>query len=126
MPLFRIVGLLALAIPAFATSASLTAPHVRVELITEDRSIHAGGDFALGLLFHLEKGWHVYWRNPGDSGSPPQVAWMLPAGFRAGAMEWPYPRRIPRSEEHTSELQSPMYLVCRLLLEKKKNSTPPP
>src|SRR5437879_9184657 len=25
-----------------------------------------------------------------------------------------------RSEEHTSELQSPMYLVCRLLLEKKK------
>src|SRR5437762_6414757 len=26
-----------------------------------------------------------------------------------------------RSEEHTSELQSPMYLVCRLLLEKKKN-----
>src|SRR5437879_9455796 len=28
-----------------------------------------------------------------------------------------------RSEEHTSELQSPMYLVCRLLLEKKKGST---
>src|SRR5437762_6627172 len=30
----------------------------------------------------------------------------------------PYP--IYRSKEHTSELQSPMYLVCRLLLEKKK------
>src|SRR5437879_11138139 len=28
--------------------------------------------------------------------------------------------RFTRSEEHTSELQSPMYLVCRLLLEKKK------
>src|SRR6476469_10734099 len=28
--------------------------------------------------------------------------------------------RLDRSEEHTSELQSPMYLVCRLLLEKKK------
>src|SRR5437762_9643451 len=28
--------------------------------------------------------------------------------------------RVVRSEEHTSELQSPMYLVCRLLLEKKK------
>src|SRR5437879_11137904 len=27
---------------------------------------------------------------------------------------------VVRSEEHTSELQSPMYLVCRLLLEKKK------
>src|SRR5437763_6818735 len=30
------------------------------------------------------------------------------------------PRTASRSEEHTSELQSPMYLVCRLLLEKKK------
>src|SRR5690348_17894354 len=29
-------------------------------------------------------------------------------------------RHIPRSEEHTSELQSPVHLVCRLLLEKKK------
>src|SRR3712207_8860795 len=30
---------------------------------------------------------------------------------------------VPRSEEHTSELQSRQYLVCRLLLEKKKNIT---
>src|SRR2546429_2525744 len=29
-------------------------------------------------------------------------------------------QRIPRSEEHTSELQSRLHLVCRLLLEKKK------
>src|SRR5256885_12133831 len=32
-------------------------------------------------------------------------------------------RHRPRSEEHTSELQSPCNLVCRLLLEKKKNRT---
>src|SRR5437763_5301169 len=32
------------------------------------------------------------------------------------------PSRVDRSEEHTSELQSPMYLVCRLLLEKKKKN----
>src|SRR3712207_6975558 len=31
-----------------------------------------------------------------------------------------HPRPAPRSEEHTSELQSRQYLVCRLLLEKKK------
>src|SRR5258707_8697683 len=31
---------------------------------------------------------------------------------------------VPRSEEHTSELQSRQYLVCRLLLEKKKNARP--
>src|SRR5437763_15732482 len=32
------------------------------------------------------------------------------------------PFGLDRSEEHTSELQSPMYLVCRLLLEKKKKA----
>src|SRR3712207_6970315 len=39
------------------------------------------------------------------------------------------PHSLPsciRSEEHTSELQSRQYLVCRLLLEKKKTHSPPP
>src|SRR5437879_7927911 len=35
---------------------------------------------------------------------------------------WVPPGGPTRSEEHTSELQSPMYLVCRLLLEKKKKT----
>src|ERR1017187_10587483 len=49
--------------------------------------------------------------------------------FRSDSfLRWPrvYPASwgqvSPRSEEHTSELQSPMYLVCRLLLEKKKKN----
>src|SRR3712207_8507124 len=52
----------------------------------------------------------------------------LPAGRGAQALARARPdrprRRVRRrSEEHTSELQSRQYLVCRLLLEKKKNST---
>src|SRR3712207_6980491 len=43
----------------------------------------------------------------------------------SGALAWPFvypfPQRPARSEEHTSELQSRQYLVCRLLLEKKKH-----
>src|SRR5437764_6100940 len=42
----------------------------------------------------------------------PAPAWPM--------MRLPAPALVTRSEEHTSELQSPMYLVCRLLLEKKK------
>src|SRR2546429_2822494 len=45
-----------------------------------------------------------------------------------GGKTWATPRTI-RSEEHTSELQSRLHLVCRLLLEKKKNNyyiTEPP
>src|SRR3712207_8340015 len=48
-------------------------------------------------------------------------AWTPARGPRvAGALPQPR-RRGRRSEEHTSELQSRQYLVCRLLLEKKKH-----
>src|SRR3712207_8788790 len=46
----------------------------------------------------------------------PQLHWTLPAYHRYDA------EHDPRSEEHTSELQSRQYLVCRLLLEKKKKN----
>src|SRR5258708_19601248 len=51
------------------------------------------------------------------------------AALSVGACTPPFDlnNRPPRSEEHTSELQSPDHLVCRLLLEKKKKQkTPPP
>src|SRR2546426_8592159 len=45
--------------------------------------------------------------------------WLRPAGHRLRGRA----RTAARSEEHTSELQSPCNLVCRLLLEKKKHSS---
>src|SRR3712207_8395599 len=47
------------------------------------------------------------------------IAGILPAA----AQTWPQRAVRLRSEEHTSELQSRQYLVCRLLLEKKKTVT---
>src|SRR5438552_1552595 len=46
----------------------------------------------------------------------PEVATIL----RLGIYRIMFLDKVPRSEEHTSELQSPDHLVCRLLLEKKK------
>src|SRR3712207_7192994 len=50
----------------------------------------------------------------------PNEADALRAALRAPHASAPLRERVPRSEEHTSELQSRQYLVCRLLLEKKK------
>src|SRR3712207_7174721 len=52
---------------------------------------------------------------PLSGGASPGTAGRRTAPPPAAARGW------PRSEEHTSELQSRQYLVCRLLLEKKKN-----
>src|SRR5258708_15946400 len=63
-------------------------------------------------------------RTPGSlrsSCSPPSSPTSRPRpDSRASAS--PAPGRWTRSEEHTSELQSPDHLVCRLLLEKKKKT----
>src|SRR3712207_8836084 len=45
---------------------------------------------------------------------------FLPSRSRPPIRHYDLPRHLQRSEEHTSELQSRQYLVCRLLLEKKK------
>src|SRR3712207_7308633 len=61
----------------------------------------------------------------GSRAAPPGLReGARPASMRGGT--WPpaaAPARAFRSEEHTSELQSRQYLVCRLLLEKKKTTT---
>jgi thiol:disulfide interchange protein DsbD len=80
-----------------AQAAGAPIPHGTLELIAEKEWIAAGHPFNVALRFELEKGWHVYWVNPGDSGEPPRVTWDLPPGIKAGAIEWPAPRRLGTS-----------------------------
>src|SRR5690348_17895385 len=47
--------------------------------------------------------------------------WILSSGSHSAVLVGGFLEVIVRSEEHTSELQSPVHLVCRLLLEKKKH-----
>jgi thiol:disulfide interchange protein DsbD len=94
---FLLVPFLSL-LAAPGSVAATTQPHGTVELIAEQTSVQPARPFWVGLHFQLEKGWHIYWTNPGDSGEPPRVKWNLPAGFQAGSLLWPIPRRI---EDHS-------------------------
>src|SRR3989449_5930937 len=61
---------------------------------------------------------------PADAGRAARPAgWGAPGAD--GRPGWGAERRADRSEEHTSELQSRLHLVCRLLLEKKKTDKRP-
>src|SRR5438876_6244553 len=63
----------------------------------------------------------------GLGGGSADAAAALVGLSRLWGLRWPAARlaelAVTRSEEHTSELQSPVHLVCRLLLEKKKKNT---
>ena len=75
-------------------AAPVKTPHVEAELIAENAALVPGQSTTIALRLQIEEGWHTYWRNPGDSGLPTTLDWKLPAGFRAGAIEWPAPEAL--------------------------------
>lgn len=83
------------ALEALQLGPSVEGPHTRIELGYESESVPRGDSLRIALRFTLEEGWHVYWKNPGDSGLPPKVQWTTPEGIRIeGPLAWPTPHRI--------------------------------
>jgi thioredoxin:protein disulfide reductase len=67
-------------------------PLSTVRLVADVASIKPGMPFRIGVFFTMREEWHVYWKNRGDSGSPPEVEWNIP--FDAGDIAWPAPQRF--------------------------------
>ncbi|HLJ29805.1 MAG TPA: protein-disulfide reductase DsbD domain-containing protein [Candidatus Angelobacter sp.] len=82
---------------AACNAETIQARHARVELVSQQVNIVPAQQLLLGVHFVLEKHWHIYWTNPGDSGQPPVLQWQLPSGLSAGAIEWPRPEKLQRS-----------------------------
>lgn len=93
--IFPILVLAASLSAALAQGLRTPPDLVRASLVTEPAAVAGAQPFTLAVRMQIKPGWHVYWRNPGDSGLPPEVTWTLPAGFNAGAIRWPAPERIP-------------------------------
>ena len=70
---------------------------VKAELVAEKASVAPGSTLWVDLHLSIKSGWHIYWRNPGDSGLPTTIDWELPQGFSAGAISWPVPERFVQS-----------------------------
>lgn len=90
-------ALLALAIalpPAGAPAEEPARSHVRASLLAEADAVRPGRPLLVGVRLEMEKGWHTYWKNPGDSGLATRVRWQLPEGFAAGEIQWPRPLRF--------------------------------
>ena len=51
------------------------------EVIPERNVIANESEIFLVVRFNLDKDWHTYWINPGDSGDPASFNWDLPEGF---------------------------------------------
>jgi thiol:disulfide interchange protein len=76
-----------------AESAAVTSPRMTATLVSESDAVAPGGTIRVGLRLRMAPGWHTYWRNPGDAGVAPDLAFTLPAGAKAGSIAWPAPER---------------------------------
>ena len=78
------------------TSNVVDTGQVKAELIAHaPDGVTPGKPLWLGLSITHKPHWHTYWKNPGDSGLPTTLEWQLPAGIKAGDIDWPTPRRLP-------------------------------
>ncbi|HEY0798487.1 MAG TPA: thioredoxin family protein [Candidatus Baltobacteraceae bacterium] len=87
---------------------------VRVHLATESAAVGTGRTTALAVEFVPAPGWHIYWRNPGDSGRAPQIVWRLPRDASIGALSWPPPERLTTAGITTYVYNRPATLLASL------------
>ena len=62
-----------------------------IEILFNDTFIESDQEFIAAIKFTLTPGWHIYWKNPGDSGLPPEINWKLPKGLEVKEILWPVP-----------------------------------
>lgn len=65
-------------------------PRVEAALLTDVSQVKPGDSFRVGVRFRLDPGWHIYWKNPGDSGLASEIVWDTP-GTTVGELQWPMP-----------------------------------
>jgi suppressor for copper-sensitivity B len=67
--------------------------NARVRLISATQATGTAQRLDLGLEFELAKGWHIYWRAPGDTGYPPSADWADSDNLASASLAWPAPHR---------------------------------
>ncbi|QSQ21084.1 thioredoxin family protein [Pyxidicoccus parkwayensis] len=72
-------------------------PRIEAALLVDATQVKPGDTFRVGVRFRMDPGWHVYWKNPGDSGLETEVTWDTP-GSTVGPLQWPYPHTFRTSD----------------------------
>ena len=104
-----------------------------MELVFEQRGIIPGGEFWIGWRIIRERGWHTYWKHPGDVGVPPSIKWDLPTGFVAGELLYSLPEKVKMARIRANgnygetlfltQVQAPADLKVGTLITLKANAS---
>lgn len=70
------------------------AEHAHMNMVSTIQTVAANVPIPLIFEQLIEPGWHTYWKNPGDSGTPLSITFTLPDGGQASPLSFPVPGRI--------------------------------
>jgi thiol:disulfide interchange protein len=65
--------------------------NVRASVAAETNTPAPGDTITIAIIMDPKPGWHDYWLNPGDAGTPLELEWQLPPGVAAGPIRAPVP-----------------------------------
>ena len=80
--------------PFNGRAQTVRAEHIEVELVSLYESPKWGQEMLFAIRAQLEDHWHIYWRNPGDSGTAPNIVNLDPSSWQLRDILWPYPKAI--------------------------------
>ncbi len=66
--------------------------YAKATVVMESYKVNYDNNIKLGLLVNLERDWHLYWKNSGDSGIPTSIQLSLPNGFSSYKVFFPIPK----------------------------------
>ncbi|WP_426440467.1 protein-disulfide reductase DsbD family protein [Bradyrhizobium genosp. P] len=90
--------------------------HAAVRLITASNNLENAATLDAGLEFRFAKGWHGYWRTPGDAGVAPVIDWSASDNIERGEVAWPAPHRLVIEGLQNSVYESHVVLPVKLFL----------
>lgn len=89
---------MALLTPEPAVAQSPSSPEeetpVEVKLVANYDAVSPGLPLKLGVQIKVAPGWHIYFRDPGETGLPTTVDFVTPSGFKAGELNWARPKKF--------------------------------
>lgn len=119
--LFAVLATLGLMFPLPSTTSFASGPvhaqvvpaePVTVRLAASTTGVEPGGTVRIGVEFVLAPGWHIYFRDPGDTGKATGVQLELPQGASAGPLLWEKPRRFSDAGFNTFGYEGRTVIAC--------------
>lgn len=105
---------ISLHIPTGLLAEAQQSDYVKAQLISEIQSIQPGQPFYVALRLEMNKHWHTYWKNPGDSGLPTEIKWNLPEGFVPGDIQWPIPQKFETPTAVSFGYEGEVFLITKI------------